>query len=892
MTLSPGNRLGPYEILSSLGSGGMGEVYRARDTRLGREVAIKILPENVAGDSERLARFEREARSASALSHANVVAVYDVGREGETFYFVTELVEGGDLRDLLDRGPVSLKRALELSAQIASGLAAAHDEGIVHRDLKPENILITRSGQAKIADFGLARLGEAREGDESQMVTADASRTAAGAVMGTVAYMSPEQARGERVAFRSDQFSFGIILMELVVGTNFFRRPTAPETLVAILTEEPPPVAIAGKPVPSALERILSRCLEKNAEARYGSTRDLARDLADLRDHLSEISRNSVSVVAPGRAPLRVVARFWWPAAALVTLLGAGLGWWLRGSSAGSRQRGPVEIAFEHLTEEPGVESDPSLSPDGKSVVFVSSSRGNEDIFLLRVGGRNPDDLTADSPAADYAPAFSPDGESIAFRSERAGGGIFVMGATGESVRRVTDFGFDPAWSPDGKEIVVDTEPVRDPMSRASLSSLWAVPSMGGAKRLVAKGDAVGPRWSPHGRRIAFWGLHWPGSQRDIWTVAADGSQADAPVPVTDDPALDWSPEWSPDGRYLYFASNRGGTMNLWRVPIDESSGRTLGKPEPVTVPAAWIGGLSFSRDGRKLAMADLSQGSDIWKVGFDPEREELVGQATRILHGQGIFSVDCSADGESIVFSRRGVPWESLGTVRADGTAYTQLTDYVTQHRFARWSPDGQRIAFASFAGGTQQIWSLRPDGSGLERLSHSNGAFNPAWSPDGKRLAFGDLADELVLIDPSRPSQPPTRIPDPGRPGELLPISWSPDGKQLAVDWQRPDRSTGILICSLGTRTFREVEKEGRWPMWLPDGRRLLYQSKGGLAVLDLASGHKHWILPDGTLRAGSSWQNFCLSRDGRRLIYLESFGEGDIWLMTLGETAPPSK
>ncbi|MBZ5589866.1 MAG: serine/threonine-protein kinase [Acidobacteriia bacterium] len=891
MSLSAGARLGPYEIVAPLGKGGMGEVWRARDTRLGREVALKFLPADFAADPERHARFEREAKLLASLNHPHIAMLFGLEHLDGQHALAMELVEGEGLDERIARGPIPVDEVIPIALQIAEALEAAHEKGIVHRDLKPANVKVRPDGTVKVLDFGLAKAWEegGEDSDPAHSPTVTGVYTRAGVILGTAAYMSPEQARGKPVDKRADVWAFGCVLYEMLTGRKAFAGDNLTDLSAAIITREPD-WRLLPATVPPPARTVLRRCLEKDA-------RDRLRDIGDARLELAEVGRTGDARAAlPEAAPAssggsRGAVR--WLAFALSALVaGSGVGWWLRGSTPRNRQRSPA-VTFQRLTEEPGVESHPSLSPDGKSVAFVASSAGNEDIFLLRVGGRNPTNLTADSPAADYAPAFSPDGESIAFRSERAGGGIFVMGATGESVRRVTDFGFDPAWSSDGKQLVVDTEPVRDPTTRAAPSQLWVVPAAGGERRLVAKGDAVGPRWSPHGQRIAFWGLRWPGSQRDLFSVAADGSQADHPVAVTDDPALDWSPEWSPDGRQLYFVSNRGGTMNLWRVPIDEASGRALGDPESLTVPSGWIGGLSFSRDGRKLAMADQAEGSDVWRTGFDPGRGERVGHPERVFHGQGILSVDCTPDGESVVFSRRGVPWEGLVTVRADGSGFTQLTDYTQQHRFARWSPDGQHLAFASTASGEQQLWTMRADGSGLEQLtSGEGGAFQPAWSPDGRRIAYGNGANELVLMDSDRPKAPPVRVPNSAHPGQTQPVSWSPDGTLLAVDLQRPDRSTGILLFSLKDGVFRELESEGRWPQWLPDGRRLLYQSKGGLVLRDLAAGSRKWILPDGSLRAGSSWQNFCLSRDGRRLIYLESFGEGDIWLMTLNEPASATR
>ncbi|HET7453360.1 MAG TPA: serine/threonine-protein kinase, partial [Thermoanaerobaculia bacterium] len=322
MSLQPGTRLGPYEILGPLGAGGMGEVYRARDTRLGREVAVKVLPEGLADDPERVARFEREARSASALSHAHTVSVYDVGREDGRLYLVTEIVEGGSLRDALERGPLSVRRVLELAAQVASGLAAAHERGIVHRDLKPENVLLARSGEAKIADFGLAKLTESESGAASQLPTSDGNSTAAGLVMGTVAYMSPEQATGRKVDFRSDQFAFGAILWEMLAGRPCFRRGSSAETLSAVIRDEPEPVRTLNSAVPAPLAWIVERCLEKDPEGRYASTRDLSREIAGVRDHLTDVSGGRVATRGPeARRGGRIL-----PAAALAAgaaLLGA-----------------------------------------------------------------------------------------------------------------------------------------------------------------------------------------------------------------------------------------------------------------------------------------------------------------------------------------------------------------------------------------------------------------------------------------------------------------------------------------------------------------------------------------------------------------------------------------
>src|ERR1700730_11542265 len=279
MTLSAGTKLGPYEILAPLGAGGMGEVYRARDDRLKREVAVKVLPAELAADPERRARFEREARAASGLSHPNILTVYDIGSTDSTVYIAMELIEGGTLKDLVASGPVGTKKLLELSTQIAEGLAAAHAAGIVHRDLKPANVMVSKHGYVKILDFGLAKLVTPEDQELSVAQTA-ADATRPGMVMGTVGYMSPEQAAGRPLDFRSDQFSFGSMVYEMATGKRAFERGTTAETLTAIIREEPEPVSQLNPKVPAPIRWLVERCLTKDPEDRFGTTKDMARDLA------------------------------------------------------------------------------------------------------------------------------------------------------------------------------------------------------------------------------------------------------------------------------------------------------------------------------------------------------------------------------------------------------------------------------------------------------------------------------------------------------------------------------------------------------------------------------------------------------------------------------------
>jgi eukaryotic-like serine/threonine-protein kinase len=671
MPLSSGSRLGPYEIVAPIGAGGMGEVYRARDVRLHREVAVKVLPGSFADDPDRLRRFEHEARAASALNHPGILTIHDFGEHEGAPYVVSELLEGQNLSERMEGSALPVRRALDYAVQIAHGLAAAHEKGIVHRDLKPANLFVTKDGRIKILDFGLAKLTqpEKHEGALSEIGTLTA-QTEPGVVMGTVGYMSPEQIRGQPADHRSDIFSFGAVLYEMLAGRRAFLGGSAADTMSAILREDPPELVVADPALSLALDRVVRRCLEKDPQHRFHTAHDLAFALESLGGVSEALPRTAVPAAAP--APQ---ARWLGPAiasGAAVLLVLAVLALWLAGFRfVRSRADGSAAAAratFQALTTQSGVELFPSISPDGKTFVYVGYSSGNADLYLQRIDGRNAINLTRDTPEADIQPAFSPDGSQIAFRSERGGGGIFLMGATGESVRRLTDAGFNPAWSHDGKEIVVADEGIQTPLSRNVKSRLWAVDVATGAKRIVTPGDAVQPRWSgdavqpswsPHGHRIAYWG-HRPGHHRDIWTVpavpVAGAKPGEAEVLVTDEAGVDWNPVWSPDGAYLYFSSDRNGTMNLWRVGIDEKTGKVLGKPQPVTAPSRWVGHMSIAADGRRMVYASADETSIVESVAFDPVGGHVAGEPAPLLAGALLVrEIGISPDGKWISFSSRG---------------------------------------------------------------------------------------------------------------------------------------------------------------------------------------------------------------------------------------------
>jgi len=785
MTLPAGTRLGPYEILSPLGAGGMGEVYRARDPRLARDVAIKVLPASISDDPDRLRRFEQEARAAGMLNHPNITAVYDFGtaESDGAPYVVQELLEGETLRMALASGPLPQRRAVENAVEIARGLAAAHEKGIVHRDLKPENVFVTSDGRIKILDFGLAKLTQTEAATGATNVPTVTPGTTPGVVLGTLGYMSPEQVRGKPADHRSDIFSLGAILYEMLSGKRAFHGDSAADTMSAILKEDPPDLSVTGQAISPGLDRILRHCLEKNPERRLRSAHDLAFEL----ESFSTTSGATPSLTAPAPPALPWVRG----ALAVAVLLAVAAAAFLagrRGASAAGAAKSSAITTYSRLTSLGGRQSSPSLSPDGKELAFVRQNSGKLEIWSQRAGGRKPTSLTADCDKGSYAPAFSPDGNLIAYASACGGGGIFLMGATGENVRKLTSVGNDPAWTPDGKSLVYTTEIGWSPYGRSITSELWTVDVATGATKRLFAGDAVQASVSPHGLRVAYWGLPYHGSQRDIWTVPLAGLAAgEKPVAVTSDPAVDWNPVWSPDGKFVWFLSNRNGSMNLWRVPIDERTGKALGPPEAQTLPAADVGGFALSRDGRRLAYVVVDETFSVLRAAFDRAAGKLSGAPVETLQtSQRISNPVLSPDGQWIAFDTLGGAQEDLFLMHPDGSGLRQLTDDAPRDRLPSFSPDGQRLVFMSDRGGQWDLWTIRLDGSGLSQLSRiPESVFTPLWSRDGRTIAASTGQDVLLLaLDEKGVSvRATTKVPRPPDNLSVLGLWWMPDGRLLAA-------------------------------------------------------------------------------------------------------------
>jgi eukaryotic-like serine/threonine-protein kinase len=893
-----GRRLGAYQILAPLGAGGMGEVYRARDTRLGRDVAIKILPRAFTADAGRLARFEREARVLASLNHPHIAAIYGIeegpseggpsGSSAPVRALILELVEGETLAERIAHAGskgLPLREALDIARQIADALDAAHEKGIVHRDLKPPNIKITPQGVIKVLDFGLAKLeaGEAGQsgGDVTAAPTITVDDTREGLIVGTAAYMSPEQARGQAVDKRTDVWAFGCVLYEMLTGRAAFSGATLSDTIAALI-DRTPDWSLLPSATPPAVRRLLERSLRKDQRERLRDIGDARTELTDAIQPLISPTRSRRMTVTSIASALRSLPP---PVRAVLVILIAAMAYtaYKRLSRSNPTPPSTLRATFSQLTSSPGIEWFPSISPDGRWVVYAGDMSGNRDIFLQSITGQNPINLTTDSPDDDDQPAFSPDGERIAFRSERDGGGIFVMGRTGEAPRRVTRAGYRPAWSPDGSLLAYTTHTVDvNPQNGVGQSELWTVNvRSGAAQRLSALANAVDVSWSPHGNRLAV-SIQASGTrQMDVVTVDVVRGEI---VPLLTDPATDWSPVWAPDGRSLYFTSDRSGSMNLWRIAVDEESGRALENPEPLTTPSSFASHASIAADGRHVVYSSVLITSNVTQLRFNPSAGTVEGAPSDVTTGSRPWAnPDPSPDGQWLTFYSRQNPEGHIYIARSDGTGLRQLTGDSFQDRVPRWSADGQWIAFFSNRSGIPYVlWKIRPDGSDLMQATTA-GAVYATWSPDGRRLAASEVASETrpaatYIVDPNVPvaeqhvdTLPPFRT--------FVVNSWSPDGEMLAG--QTTLTPTGVATYSFRNRTYDVLTDFGEFPIWLPDNRHLLFVSRGKEIILvDRITKSRRTVFTDTRNVIGPVQ----LTRDGRLMYFSRRVTESDIWTITL--------
>ncbi len=779
----------------------MGEVYRARDLRLHRDVAVKVLPASFASDPDRLRRFEQEATAAAALNHPNILAVYRMGTYEGAPYLVAELLEGGTLREVIMRDdPMAIRRVSDYGTQIARGLAAAHEKGIVHRDLKPENLFVTKDGHVKILDFGLAKLTQPQLGSESSAPTVEGA-TDAGVVMGTAGYMAPEQVRGHVADHRADIFAFGAILYEMLAGKRAFQKSTSAETMTAILKEDPPGISQIVPATPPALQRVVHRCLEKNPERRFQSASDLAFALEALSDsHGSAVVENSAQWK-------RGVLNWRWAAAIIAAILVGGwtLAWLI------SPARPPRVLATTQLTRDGmpkfnvvtdgsrlyigeggptnritqvsvnGGETSPIPTPFTNAVLLDISSDHTKLVILSRVATEAKTPLWS-LPLPSGAPRHLADVVSA----------DSPVGAT---------------WSPDGQRLVFVTG-----------SDIYEANADGTSpnKLVTISGSPFAPRFSPDGRRIRFT-VRQSGAD-SLWEIRDNGSNLHSVLRPGQGPASACCGGWSGDGRYFFLINQNASGSNVWvmREPAGLFRWRSSVPLELTTGPLA-INAWTVSPDGKKL-FVDAAQGR-AELVRYDPSSKQFVPFLSGISAGE----LDYSRDGQWVTYV--SYPDGTLWRSRADNSDNLQLTYPPVFTGLPRWSPDGTQIAYIATQAGRPWKIFLMPaqGGTPQELLSETSNEADPAWSPDGKKLAFGrfgqqgggihvvDLATRQISVIPGSEN--------------LYSPRWSPDGQYLAA---LNTESTKLVLFNWKTQTWSDwVTEPGAFgfPNWSQDGKYLYY-------------------------------------------------------------------
>jgi eukaryotic-like serine/threonine-protein kinase len=879
VSLSKGARLGPYEILAPLGAGGMGEVYKARDTRLGRAVAVKVLPERLAQDADALARFEREAKAVAALSHPNILALHDVGREGSVAYAVMELLEGETLRDALASGPLSPRRATDYGIQIAMGLAAAHEKGIVHRDLKPDNVFVTADDRIKILDFGLAKPNAAAEpGNETQSPTVS-GYTEPGKVMGTVGYMSPEQVRGLAVDQRSDIFSFGSVLYEMLAGRRPFQRETAAETMTAILKEESPDPAGGNGNVSPALATVVRHCLEKKPEKRFQSARDLAFAL--------ETSTASTGAAPSVAVPLPSTRLPKWLSVAALTAAAAVVGYLLRPRGGPANLPDWSDVTVTALTTDPGYEGEPTFSPDGRTIAYVADRDGNFEIYLQQIDGGPAINLTKD-PADDIQPAFSPDGREIAFVSDRSsassifhaapglphtGGDIWVMPTLGGTARKIVTNGDFPSWTPDGSGILYVHGTFRN-------AHIARVASTGGESRDIPIDDAFVaryffPRLSEDGRWLVYQ------NGRQIEVVAAQGGK---PKVL----AQGEYPAWGTASTSLVFTSSVPGRgRTLWTAPFSLASGDLAGPPRPLTMGRGPDLGAAVSRDGQTIAFSAVNETQNVEELPFDAESGRITGPPRELTVGNNYVSfISPSPDGRAVAFGASRGADSHIWRVDPPGPPAELTRDPGSSDSSPEWSPDGREIAYSRHSSGGSEgaftLWTMNADGTSPRRVTEITGAGAPFWMPDGKQLLI-PRGDDVLRLDLASGRTWPV----PGANGRTLFVV-DPSGQWIVFQTSLSGQmSLATVPFSGGTpRQIIEARYAAFHPSFSPSGRWLYFQPNHK-NIFRVPGPAQDWKTAEPEKVTDFSGVDLYIedpkiSRDGKKLFYTRGRRTGDILIL----------
>ena len=839
-----GTQLGHYRIERLLGTGGMGEVYLAEDIRLGRHVALKVLSATLAGDPDRRERFEREARAAAALNHPNIVTIHSVEEEGGVPFLTLELIEGQTLGELIPDGGLSLDRVLELGIPLTDAVGAAHQRGITHRDLKPANVMVTTEGRLKVLDFGLAKIKE-----EARLVAEGAMPTAAltgdGRIVGTVAYMSPEQAEGKPIDQRSDVFSLGIMLYEMATGARPFGGETPMSTLSAIIKDTPKSLIEARPGLPRELWKIISRCLAKDVEDRYQTSKDLRNDLRALKNELTSgevvpITGSGVSAAAPQTAPRSRIAAI--AAGALLTvgvLIGVAY-WFLGGASATSEPASrPFDaIKLTRLTTT-GTAGLAAMSRDGRYVAHVSTRDGRQSLWLRQVATTSNVEVVPADDVRYGGLTFTPDGDHIYYSTYARGsdlGNLYQVGVLGGGARLILeDVDTSVSFSPDGQQFAF----IRGVPDQGQSAIVVATADGSGARQLIVRQQPLafplaGIAWSPDGKSIAASG-HVIGELKGQ-VVIVDVASATETVLAT--------PAWRGVSRVAWLADGTGLLVNA-REAAGESSNQIFlvaypsGDSRRLTNDLTSYSGLGVSPDGRSFVAIRSERHASIWTMpATDPSR--AVAITAEAASDEGADGVAWTPDGR-IVYTTEASGNPDIWIMNPDGSRRIQLTSNRGLDVAPRVTPDGRHIVFTSDRDEGMRAWRMLLDGSGATRVTRELvGRWRVAVSSDSKWLHY-DAPDGgvwKVALDGGDPQ--PALAPEVLKGlGEPLPREFhegtpSPDGRWLSGHYNS-ERGERVLVVPLGGGAMQRFPNVGPNSSWAPDGRALIYaDTVGGVSNL----------------------------------------------------------